>query len=514
MTPTEKAAGLVIARLGNNLPPARSAAEDADSVARLLDRHPLGGLILFNGRWPETRVTLMRLQQHSDAGLLVSTDMERGVGQQAPGATVYPHAAAFGRAENSEGAVREMAAQSSREALAAGVHVTFSPVADVDRNPANPIIGARAFSNDPEHAARLVAAFVAGVHDAGQIAVAKHFPGHGGTAEDSHATTPTVDDDRATLEESDLVPFRAALAAGVDAVMTAHVSVPALDPSGQIATRSAPILRGLLRGEMGFAGVVVTDSLQMAGAKDGGRTEADLAADLLEAGVDLFVDPVDADALIVGLGRAVESGRLDAALLDAALARVHRLRDRLAARFGAGIFRDPSLAYPPSVVGQPEHLALAERVAREAIEVACGPMPSDLGDGAGVLFVGFRRPPLPIDPPRMAIEAAITVHFPLAAFREITPASAEADLDAVRSLARDARRVVLAPVVRPSAWHAFGLAKREQRLADDLADAAPTTLLLLGDRRGLARFPRADSALVAYSDVGASQQALVERLKG
>ena len=514
MTPTEKAAGLVIARLGNNLPPARSAAEDADAVARLLDRHPLGGLILFNGRWPETRETLIRLQGHSDAGLLVTTDMERGFGQQAPGATVYPHAAAFGRAEHPEDAVREMAAQSSREALAAGVHVTYSPVADVDRNPANPIIGARAFSDHPEHAARLVAAFVAGVRDAGQIAVAKHFPGHGGTAEDSHATTPTVDDDRATLERTDLVPFRAALAAGVDAVMTAHVSVPALDPTGQIATRSAPILRGLLRGEMGFEGVVVTDSLQMAGAKEDGLTEADLAADLLRAGVDLFVDPVDAHALIVGLGRAVEDGRLDAALLDAALVRVQRLRARLADRFGAGVFRDPSLAYPPETVGKPEHRALAERVAREAIEVARGPLPGDVGDGAGVLFVGFRRPPFPIDPPRMAVEAAVEAHFPAASFREITPASPDADLEAVRALARAARRVVVAPVVRPSAWHAFGLAEREQRLADALADAAPTTLLLLGDRRGLARFPRADSALVAYSDVGASQTALVERLGG
>ncbi|HEX8297873.1 MAG TPA: glycoside hydrolase family 3 N-terminal domain-containing protein, partial [Rubricoccaceae bacterium] len=349
MTPTEKAAGLLIVRLGNNLPPARTADEQADSVARLLGEHPVGGLILFNGRWPETRETLMRLQAHSDAGLLVTTDMERGFGQQAPGATVYPHAGAFARLPDpdAEAAVREMAAQSSREALAAGVHVTYSPVADVDRNPANPIIGARAYGPNPERAARLVAAFVAGVHDAGQIATAKHFPGHGGTSEDSHATTPTVTDSREVLEATDLVPFRAAVAAGVDAVMTAHIAVPALDPSGLIATRSAPILRGLLRDELGFNGVVVTDSLQMAGAKEADRTEADLAADLLAAGVDLFVDAVDPAALIIGLGRAVEDGQLDEALLDAALARVQRLRARLTARFGAGLFRDPGLAYGP-----------------------------------------------------------------------------------------------------------------------------------------------------------------------
>ncbi len=516
MTPTEKAAGLLIVRLGNNLPPAQTAAEQADGVARLLDTLPVGGLILFNGRWPETRETLMRLQTHSDAGLLVTTDMERGFGQQAPGATVYPHAGAFARLDDAEAAVREMAAQSSREALAAGVHVTYSPVADVDRNPRNPIIGARAYGPDAERAGRLVAAFVAGVHDAGQIATAKHFPGHGGTEEDSHATTPTVTDSRDVLDATDLVPFRAAIAAGVDAVMTAHVAVPALDPSGQIATRSAPILRDLLRAEMGFDGVVVTDSLQMAGAKEAGRTEADLAADLLVAGVDLFVDAVDPAALALGIGRAVEDGRLDEALLDAALARVQRLRDRLTSRFGAGLFRDPGLAYSPDVVGQPAHLALAEHAAQGALDVARGPLPTDLGGGEGVLFVAFRRPPLPIEPPALALAAAVRDAFPGAEYREIMPAphTPDADLAAVLALARDARRVVLAPIIRPSAWHAFGLPEREGRLADALADLAPTTLLLLGDRRGLAAFPRADSAIVAHSDVPASQRALVMRLRG
>ena len=518
MTPTEKAAGLLVVRLGNNLPPARTADQDADAVARMLDRHPVGGLILFNGRWPETRATLARLQAHSEAGLLVTTDMERGFGQQAPGATVYPHAGAFARLPDpdAEHAVREMAAQSSREALAAGVHVTYSPVADVDRNPRNPIIGARAYGPDPARAARLVAAFVAGVHDAGQLATAKHFPGHGATDEDSHATTPTVSDARETLDATDLVPFRAAIAAGVDAVMTAHVAYPALDPTGAVATRSAPILRGLLRDEMGFEGVVVSDSLQMAGAKDADRAEGALAADLLAAGVDLFVDAVDAEALVAGIGRAVEDGRLDEALLDAALARVQRLRDRLTARFGAGVFRDAGRTYPPEIVAAPDHLALAERVAAAAVEVARGPLPVGLGDGSGVLVVAFRRPPLPIEPPAFALEAAVAHHFPAAVYRDVLPAphTSDADLAAVAALAGDARHIVLAPVIRPSAWHAFGLAPREQALADALADLAPTTLLLLGDRRGLAAFPRAAAALVAHSDVPASQRALVRALSG
>jgi beta-glucosidase-like glycosyl hydrolase len=514
LTPREKAAGLLIVRLGNNLPPARTADQDAASVAEMLDRHPIGGLILFNGRWPETRAALVDLQARSDRGLLVCTDMERGFGQQVYGGTVYPHSAAFARLDDAD-LVRTFAAQSSREALACGIHVTFSPVADVDRNPRNPIIGARAFGGDPARAARLTAAFIEGVHDAGQFATAKHFPGHGGTADDSHATTPVVEDDRATLDATDLVPFRAAIGAGVDLVMTAHIAVPALDRTGTIATCSAPILRGLLRDELGFDGVVVTDSLQMAGAMQAGRSEADLAVELLQAGVDLFVDAVDPEALIEGLGRAVEDGRLDEALLDEAFRRTQRLREQLMARFGPTVFRDPSAAYPPETVRRPEHAALATRAARAALEVARGPLP-DLGDGTGTLVLLIKRPPLPNEPPVMPLGEAVAALLPGAVYRELEPTHEGQDdvFERIHLEAMDAERLVIAMVARPAAWHAFGLAARERRFAQRLMEARPTTLAVLGDTRGLAGYDACGSAVVAYSDVGASQWAVVETLAG
>lgn len=512
LTPAEKAAGLLIVRLGNNLPPAITATEQEDAVAALLDRHPIGGLILFNGRWPETRGTLERLQARSDAGLLVTTDMERGFGQQVAGGTVYPHAGAFARLGDAE-AVRTFARQASEEALACGIHVTYSPVADVHRNEQNPIIGTRAFGSDPGRAGEYVAAFVEGVHEAGQFATAKHFPGHGGTAGDSHAETPTVDDDRATLEATDLVPFRAAIAAGVDLVMTAHVAAPALDPSGLPATRSRAILRDLLRGELGFEGVVVTDSLQMAGAKDPTKTEANVAVELLEAGVDLFVDAVDPEAIVRGIAEAVEGGRLDEALLDAALARVDRLRQQFRARFGPDAFRRPPL--PPEAVAKPEHAALAARVAREAIEEVRGPLP-DLGDGAGTLVVLIKRPPLPNEPETMPMGEAVARLLPGAVYRELEPTheDQDEDFDRIRLEAGDADRLVIATVVRPAAWHAFGLAARERRFAQRLMGAKPTTLVVLGDDRGLRGFDACKAALVAYSDVPASQVAVVERLAG
>lgn len=499
-------AGLLIARLGNNLPPAVTAHEAADDVARLLDRLPLGGLILFNGRWPDTRDALVRLQALSDRGLLVTTDMERGLGQQVAGATVYPHSIAWARAADAD-AVRTFAAQASREALACGIHVTYSPVADVDRHPANPIIGARAFGGDPALAARLTAAFVEGVHEAGQFATAKHFPGHGGTADDSHATLPLVPDDRETLEATDFVPFRAAFAAGCDLVMTAHVVYPALDSSGRSATQSAPILRGLLRDEMGFDGVVVTDSLQMAGAQEAGVTEGEMAVRLLHAGVDLFVDPVDPEGIVEGVARAVEDGRLDVGVVQAALARTERLRERLRARFGASVFRDPSLAYPPEVVGHPDHHAHAEAAAVRAAEWVRGTAP-DLGDGAGVEVVVFRRPPLPTEAERLPLADAVAATWPAARYAEHVPGRLdEAGWRALDERTRAARHVVLFVVARPAAWHGFGLPEAERAWAARVLAERPSTLVVLGDRRGLDGMDAAARAVVAYSDVPASQRA-------
>ncbi len=505
----DKAAGLLIVRLGNNLPPAVTATEAEDDVAALLDRYAIGGLILFNGRWPETRDTLSRLQAKSEHGLIVTTDMERGFGQQVVGGTLYPHAAAFGHLGDAE-TVREFAAQASREALACGIHVTYSPVVDVDRNPDNPIIGARAFSDDPETVARLSTAFVEGVHQAGQFATAKHFPGHGGTTGDSHAELPVLDDDLETLEATDFVPFRATIDAGVDLVMTSHVIYPALDPD-RPATRSPAILGGLLRDDMGFEGVVVTDSLQMAGAKVEGRTEADVAVELLEAGVDLFVDAVDPEAVIEGLAEAVRDGRLDEGLLDAALARVDRLRDALRDRFGADVFRQPPVS--SDVVRDQAHVDLAVRVAHDAVEVARGPLP-DLGDGTDVLVVLMKPAPRPNEPVTMPMGQAVERLLPNAVYRELEPTHEDQDdvFDEIRILAKEARELVIATVARPAAWSTFGLAARERRFATRLMEAHPTTLVVLGDARGLRGYAACDAALVTFSDVAASQVAAVERL--
>lgn len=514
LTLREKAAGLVVARLGSNMLPPRTAEDDAAAVAALLDRHPVGGLVLFNGRWPGTRGTLRDLQARSARGLLVMSDMERGLGQQVAGATVFPHLMAFGAlGGGAADAVRDFARMGGVEALACGVHVAFAPVADVNRNPRNPIIATRAFGAETATVEALVRAYVEGAHEAGLLTTAKHFPGHGNTHEDSHAVLPAVDDAEDETRALDLPPFRAAIAAGTDLVMTAHVAYAGLDPE-RPATRSPRILRGLLRDELGFDGVVVTDSLHMGGIREEGKTEAALAVALLDAGVDLLLDLRDPEAVIEGLARAVEDGALEERIMDDALARVERLREKLRGRFGAEVFRDPALAYPPDAVGSPEPRALADRVARGAVHRVDGQLP-DLGDGAGTLVVLVKPAPKPNEPEWLPLRDAVLERFPRAQYRELEPVAENEDapFDALLVEAREAERLVVAVIVQPAAWHAFGLAARERRFVQTLVAMKPTVLAALGSPRGLEGYEGAVARLCLYSDVPASQHALAHALQ-
>ncbi|NBB74527.1 MAG: beta-glucosidase, partial [Bacteroidetes bacterium] len=329
-TPTtlrEKAAQLVFIRLGSNMTPPVTVSDDAARVADLLDRYPFGGLLLFNGHYPATADRLAVLQAQSAYPLLVASDVERGVGQQVEGTTVFPHAMAFGAlGDEAEPAIDALARITAREALACGIHQLLTPVADVNLHPRNPIISIRAFGTEPDAVARHVHTYVTACRDEGLITTAKHFPGHGRTADDTHETLPAVDADVDTLQATDLMPFRAAIAAGADTVMTTHAAFPALDPEGRPATLSPPILRGVLRDQMGFDGPIVTDSLLMAAVRATHDDPGDQAVALLEAGVDCVLDPSDPVAVVEGLVRAVESGQLAASRIHRAFDRIWRLK--------------------------------------------------------------------------------------------------------------------------------------------------------------------------------------------
>lgn len=295
--------------------PETGFGQEAESIAAAL-RLGVGGFSIFGGQAAAVAALTRGLRARSGHPLLIASDLERGAGQQFEGATPLPPLAALGSLDDLD-TTRRAAALTAREALALGVNWIYAPVADVDLEPDNPIVGSRAFGSNPEKVARQVVAWISGCHDEGAICCAKHFPGHGRTIDDSHAMLPRVEASRAVLDETDLKPFRAAVSAGVDTIMTAHVAFPALDPTGAAATLSAPVVGMLLRRELGFSGLIVTDALIMEGVLADGATEADAAVAALAAGCDALLYPRDLEAVVAALEAAVGSTLPEGRVADA-----------------------------------------------------------------------------------------------------------------------------------------------------------------------------------------------------
>jgi beta-glucosidase-like glycosyl hydrolase len=286
----------------------------------------VGGFILFGGEAGAVRELTGELRRRAGYPLLIASDLERGAGQQFRGATPLPPAAALGSLADLE-VTRHAAQITARDARALGVNWVYAPVADVDLEPDNPIIGTRAFGADPAAVAAQVAAWTRGCADGGALSCAKHFPGHGRTVGDSHIERPAVTATREALEQ-DLLPFRAGVDADVDALMTAHVCYPALDGGGLPATLSRPILHDLLRTEMGFGGMVVTDALIMEGFIEGMR-EGEAAVLALAAGCDVLLYPEDTAGVKREIARALQDGRLPHERVAEALGRMERALARV-----------------------------------------------------------------------------------------------------------------------------------------------------------------------------------------
>lgn len=288
----------------------------------------VGGYIIFGGPAEAVRELTAELRARSGHPLLIGADLERGAGQQFPGATPLPPPATFAELDD-ETLSRRAGELTGREALGLGINWVYAPVADLDLEPENPIVGSRAFGSDPERASRHVRAWVEGCRGAGALACAKHFPGHGRTTSDSHLQLPTVSASAKEME-TDLAPFRAAIEAGVDSIMSAHVAYPQLDGSGAPATLSKPILTGILRERLGFDGIVVTDALIMEGILGGGLTEADAAVRAVEAGCDALLYPEELEGVAAALERARGTDALPEARVAEALERIRRQAERLA----------------------------------------------------------------------------------------------------------------------------------------------------------------------------------------
>ena len=482
---------------------------------------------------------LNQLQLEAQLPLLVAGDFERGVlPTRIFSTTVFPHAMAFGAAGKLSYA-EEFGRITAQESRALGVHWNLFPVADVNVNPANPIIGTRAFGEDPEQVGDLVAAYIRGARANGMLTTAKHFPGHGNTATDSHVGVALVHENLARWLAVDLPPFRKAIAAGVDAVMTAHVRVPALDPDpASVATTSKAIVTRMLKDQLGFRGIVVTDALDMAGlsrryAENRGRA----AVDAFKAGNDVLTMPADLDASYRALLAAVRSGEIPVKRLDASVLKVLRAK----ASLGLEKNRLVDVAAIPMLVGCPQNVGEGQRISDDSITL--------VRDSGGLLPLHAWRPLRtrtlhqrvnPADHSLLMIilcdsirandgrvlETQFRKRVPDVAVVYVDPRIASAESDDVLGAVDQAQTVVVAAYVVPSAARTRTVA-RGQKNSASLPDAtaalldrilaraaAKTVVLAMGTPYLTEDFPSIQHYICTFSNATVSEISAAKALFG
>jgi beta-N-acetylhexosaminidase len=508
-----KVAQMVVGWMGGEYLP-----HDSDAYDRLRDLvvgRGVGGMLVSIGPPLEVAARLNALQRLADVPLLIAADLERGAGMrltggvippalQLGGATEFPPALAFGAAGD-DGLVRAAARITAVEARAVGIHVNFAPVVDVNSNPANPIINTRSFGEDPAAVGRLAAAYVEGLRAGGMLAVAKHFPGHGDAATDSHLELPIIAADLDRLRSVELVPFRAAVDAGVDGIMSAHIALPRVSGDSVPATLSPRLLRGLLDSELDFRGLVIADQLNM-GALVRRYGPAEIPVLAVEAGADVLLIPPDIGVAIDAVVAAVRSGRLAEARIDASVRRILAAKARLALH----VERTVALERVPELVGGREGERLAQRVAERALTLVRDrarlvPLPA----GRTLLVIYSEEP-----------DAALgrVLERELARARELTVRRIAGSDAALTSLAADAAAydaVVLAAFVRVVSWRgSVALPEAAARAFGEVAARRPAVLVSFGSPYLLTQAPGIGSYLLAWGFDDASQRAAARALRG
>jgi beta-N-acetylhexosaminidase len=339
-------------------------ALDSDAFAKIkenIQKYHVGGYHVFGNELVSGALLINRIQDLAQVPLLITADFEGGVGYQFRDATRLPRAMAIGATGDPHFAY-EAGKVAAEEGRALGVLVNFYPVVDVNNNPRNPIINIRSFGESVDAVEKMAAAYIQGTHEGGMMATAKHFPGHGDTSEDTHLMLPTLTIDKARLEKVELPPFEAAIRAGVDAVMSAHIYFPALEPEkGLPATLSKNILTGLLRNELKFSNLVFTDAMDMQGVTASfSREEATVRA--VQAGVDFVIFSPDVGASFNALKKAVESGGIDEARIDQSVRRILRAK----AAMGLHKNRYTDISRLDTAVSTKPHLKVARDIAENA----------------------------------------------------------------------------------------------------------------------------------------------------
>jgi beta-N-acetylhexosaminidase len=489
------------------------------------------GPFLLRSEPYEAAELLNRLQRESKLPLLFAADFERGVSMRLLGTTVFPHAMAFGGDGKMEDA-EKFGRITGEESRAIGIHWNFFPDADVNSNPANPIINTRSFGEDPQQVGDLVTAYIKGAHEAGMLTTVKHFPGHGDTATDSHLGVASVNGDRAHLDSIELPPFRQAIAAGVDSVMVAHVTVPALDPDpNHVATISSSVVTDLLEKQMGFKGLIVTDALDMAGlthlfANNIGRA----AVEAFKAGNDLLLIPADLGASYEAMVKAVRSGEISRERLDHSVLKILKIK----ASLGLQLSRTVNVSALATAVGKPENIAFGQQVAEAAVTLV-----RDNGKVLPLKTKGTIKAGLPYTTVEETHNQVVGLIFsddvrtdsgrvfgrefrariPDARVIYVDPRIAAGESDDVLKAVDEAQTVVTAVYVIPSAGkigNSMAMADATGTLLQQVLDraAAKTVVVAMGNPYLASDFPKIENYVCTFSNAPVSELGAIKALFG
>ena len=491
-----------------------------DRIRDLVQTQEVGGIVMSLGAPLEFAQKVNMMQAMARVPLLISSDVEHGAAMrlsagwalpyqiQLGRATEFPQPMAFGAADD-EKLAYELGRITALESRAAGIDVAFAPIVDVNINPANPIINTRSFGADPKLVARMAAADLRGMQEAGLQATAKHFPGHGDVSTDSHLGLPILTITRARADTVELVPFRAAIAAGVSSIMSAHIAFPAITGDTVPATLTPKLLTGLLRQDLGFKGVVYTDALDMGGivTKYGPAQAAVLA---VKAGADVLLMPPDVPAALSAVEAAVQSGQIPQARLDASVRRILEAK----AQAGLDHSRFVDLNRMPAIVGIPAHLAVADRAAQEGLTVG-----EDKGHllpvlpGRRVLSIVYSDDDNPLN--GRTFQAALAKRLGSVRTAYVDTRTPQAALDSLLVAADDVDVVFFSPFVQ---WRDHkGSIYMNGHVADliqKLAAKKPTIVTSFGNPYILSQFPDVGTYVLAWGPEDVVQEAAVRGLTG
>ncbi len=443
-----------------------------------LVRKGIGGFIIFGGEKDEIKAFIAGLQSAAEIPLFIASDIERGAGQQFRNATYFPFqmatAAAIDKNRPEDILLLDIVIQAiAYEAIDIGINMPLIPVMDINQNPDNPIICTRAFSDNPKTTAWFGSHYIKFLEDLGLISCPKHFPGHGDTAVDSHISLPVINKSKDDLMKTDLMPFIRAIEAGAGSIMIGHLKVPALD--SKPASLSKEIITGLLKKELGFDGLIITDALNMSALKDFGN----VPAECIKAGVDILLHPVDADVTVKELLSAIGSKEISEAQIDSALERIMKAKGKISN------IKKPDLNYKA-------HALISEQISDMSITLIKNspdilPLSSD--KDANLVFAGDSK---------IYKSSLLKNHFNM-------------ELQTHKS-----ELLIIAIFISVAAWKgSSGLSDEEKNRIDELILNSKKSLVIsFGSPYVLRHFKKADILIAAYEPSEQAQAAVIKCLKG